>query len=160
LLTGLVEKDQLHVKSSDGKLDKQVPWNDKVIGLARQDRIFQEYKVKPGDGFSYQSYEPTITSVVTVRVKVKDLEEVEIGGQKQKLLRVETMPDKVKAANGEVQLPGMTSWLDKDLMPIRMQMEMPGLGQMILLRTSKEAALAAGPPPKPGEVDSMLKKNL
>jgi len=72
LITGVVEEDKLHVKTSDLRVDKLEPWDDKVIGLPRQERLFQEKKVKPGDTFSYSSYEPSISHVVTVRATVKD----------------------------------------------------------------------------------------
>src|SRR5262249_22812353 len=36
LVTGVVKGDQLHVRTSDLRVDKKVPWNDKVVGLARQ----------------------------------------------------------------------------------------------------------------------------
>src|SRR5207237_647658 len=82
---------------------------------ARQDRLFAERKLKPGDQFSYLSYEPVIVHVVTTRVQVKDYEEVEVLGKKQKLLRVEARPDKIE----NVQLPTLVSWLDDKYQPVR-----------------------------------------
>jgi hypothetical protein len=140
VMTGLVEDDQLHVKVEGGRrLDKKIPWNDQVVGLYRQDALFREHKVKPGDEFSYLSYEPQLTAVVTTRVKVKDFEEVAVPGskKKQRLLRVEALPDKI----GDFQPPTMTSWLDKDLRPVRSQFEVPGLGKLLLTRGTREAVL-------------------
>ena len=49
-----------------------------MIGLAAQERIFAEKKVKPGDQFTYLSFEPTLQVVVTQRVTVKEPEEVDV----------------------------------------------------------------------------------
>ena len=56
----------------------KTPWDDSVIGLARQEHIFQDKKVKPGDHFSYASYEPTLQVVTTMQVTVKEPEEVDV----------------------------------------------------------------------------------
>lgn len=144
LLTGVVEGRQLHLKTADGRLDTKIPWNDQVVGLYRQDQLFREHKVKPGDSFSYLSYEPTITSIVTVRVAVKDEEEVEVLGKKRKLLHVEAVPDKVRGPQGPIPLPSLTSWLDDDLQPVRNEMDLQPLGKIVLYRAGREVALAAG----------------
>jgi hypothetical protein len=140
VLTGTVEGDQLHVKV-EGKmeLDKKIPWNDKVIGLYREQNLFKDRAVKPGDQFSYLHYEPLISFVVTVRVQVKDYEEFRVAnGKTQRWLRVDVAPDKIEG----VQLPPTTFWLDKDLEPVRSEVDMPGLGKLILERTTREKARA------------------
>jgi transglutaminase-like putative cysteine protease len=38
----------------------------------------------------------------------------------------------------------MTSWLDKDLLPVRSRTEIPGLGQVTFYRTTREAATSQG----------------
>jgi transglutaminase-like putative cysteine protease len=145
---GTVEEKGLHVKVNGTKIDKFVPWNDDVIGLYRQDRICKEKKVKPGDTFTFSSYEPSITAVVAVRGKVGEAEEVSTPKGKVKLLRVELASDPVnvpKPGSDEtfkLQLPKMVLWLDKDLMPVRRQTDLPGLGTIVLLRTDREAATA------------------
>lgn len=143
VLTGTVTGDQLHVRVDNGRIDKKVYWNDEVVGLYRQEKLYRERQAKPGDKITYLSYEPTINAVVTVRATVKDEEEVEVLGGKKRLLRVEAAPDKVEVPGASVQLPGMTSWLDKELLPVRSEMEMPGLGKIVLQRTTKAVATAA-----------------
>jgi transglutaminase-like putative cysteine protease len=146
-MKGTVDGDRLHVKVDGGrKLDQKIPWNDEVIGLYRQSQIFRERRVKPGDQFSYQSYEPTITAVVTTRVAVKDYEEVEspLTKQRQRLLRVEAVPDKI----GNVQLPRLVLWLDSEHEVVRSQVDMAPLGTLTLVRTTRQIAMApasAGP---------------
>ena len=63
---------------------------------------------------------------------VKDYEDVAmLNGKKQRLLRVEELADKVMGPQGLTQLPGMTTWLDKDLRPVCSEFEMPLLGKQL-----------------------------
>jgi hypothetical protein len=138
-LAGTVEGEQLVVKvSGPMNLERKIPWNDQVIGLYREQQIFKEKNVKPGEKFSYQHYEPMVNAVVTVQAVVKDFEAVEIAKAKRLLLRVETVPEKILT----VQLPPTTFWLDKDLQVVRTQTDMPSLGKLSTLRTTKETALS------------------
>jgi hypothetical protein len=145
LVTGTVDGDRLHVQA-DGRRPyaKDIPWNDQVIGLYRQERLYRERQVKPGDTFQYLTYEPTVTAVVRTRAAVKDFEEVEgpKGRGRQRLLRVEVATDKIMG----VQLPPLTLWLDDNLKPVRSQVDMPGLGKLTLYRTSRGQALGQGGP--------------
>jgi len=147
-LNGTVEDDQLHVQIDDcatGKrvVDKKIKWNDEVVGLYRQMKLFQQKKVKAGDKFSYQTYEPTLNTVLTVQAAVKDEEEVELpGGKKKRLLRVEAASDKVELPGTTITLPVMVLWLDKDRLPVREQLQMEGLGKVVLQRSTKEIARA------------------
>src|SRR5205085_742576 len=78
VVRGTLQDDrQLHVTLPDGR-ERALRWNDKVIGLRRQERYFQEKKAKPGDEFVYLTYEPTVTAVVTIRAAVKDSERVDV----------------------------------------------------------------------------------
>jgi transglutaminase-like putative cysteine protease len=145
---GVVEEKGLHVKVNGGQIDKYVPWNDEVVGLYRQEQIFKDRKVKAGDKFTFSSYEPSLTTVVMVRGKVSDAEEVATLKGKKKLLRAELASDAIvvpKQGTDEtfkIQLPKMIVWLDKDLTPVRRQTDMPGLGTIVLLRTDRETATA------------------
>jgi transglutaminase-like putative cysteine protease len=80
--------------------------------------------------------------MVTNRVAVKGYEEIDLPGtkQKQRVLRVETTTDKIE----NVQLPGVTYWLDQDLMPVRTQTEIPGLGPVTLDAATEESARRSG----------------
>lgn len=148
-LTGTVDGKQLHVKvNGNMNLDKKVPWDDKAVGLYREHTMFKDKTVKPGDTFTYLHFEPMISAVVTVRVTVKEPEEVEIDKGKKKLLRVEAIPDKISG----VQLPLTISWLDDDLIPIRSQVDMPGLGKMTLQRTTRDLALKGVTPAKISDI--------
>jgi hypothetical protein len=142
VLTGRVgEGNKLSLQVDGGqRLDQQIPWNDQVVGLYRQERLFQEHKVKPGDQFSYLSFEPQLTTVINTRVTVKDYEDVEVFKVKQKLLRVEAVSDKIQ----DVQMPPLTTWLDKNLVPVRSEVEMPGLGRLVLYRGTERQAKAPG----------------
>jgi hypothetical protein len=143
VMAGTVEGRRLHVRvdevrgrERERKLDKTIPWDDQVIGLYRQQRLFQQRRIKPGDAFSYQSYEPTIKYVVTTRVKVKGFEDVAMRSGKRRLLRVEETPEKLTVQNVSVQLPPLVAWVDADFETVRSEVDMPGLGKLTLYRTS------------------------
>jgi len=142
VLTGTVEDGQLHVKLQGGPpMDKKIRWSPQVVGLYREQILYQDKKVKPGDQFSYLHYEPLVNAVLSIKVEVKDSEEVSIrGGAKQRLLPVEATPEPIAG----VQLPGTKLWLDKDLNVIRSLMQMEGMGELELVRTTKAVALKKG----------------
>jgi Transglutaminase-like superfamily len=149
VLKGNVHEGQLEVTvQGRARQEKKVPWDDGVIGLYCQERLFQEHKVQPGDQLSYLGYEPSINHVVANRVTVKDFEVVEIFKVPKRLLRVETLPDKVLG----VQLPGLITWLDKDWRAVRSQFAIPQLGTLVLYRCSKEEAT------RPSRVDTDIAK--
>ncbi|HEV2947436.1 MAG TPA: transglutaminase domain-containing protein [Gemmataceae bacterium] len=142
VLTGNVEDGQLHVKLQGGPpMDKKVRWSPQVVGLYREQTLFKEKKAKPGDQFSYLHYEPLVNAVLSIKVEVKDFEDVSIlGAAKQRLLRAEATPDPIMG----VQLPATNLWLDKDLNVIRSLTQMEGMGQLELVRSTRAAALRKG----------------
>jgi hypothetical protein len=162
-LTGTVDGDELHVKVDGGaRQDKRIPWDEKVVGLYRQEHLFQDRQVKPGDHFSYLSFEPTINAVVNTQVTVKDYEQVETPDGKRRLLRVDAVADKLKIPGGSFQLPALVSWLDEGLQVVRSQVELPGLGKMVLNRADKRVATAAIGPSGKGPnlgLNSLLRLN-
>jgi hypothetical protein len=155
---GRVEGDKLVVRSGNEAEGKKLPWNDKAIGMARQDQLFREHKVKPGDRFDYLNYELALATAVPVRVTVKEVEETDLleakkDGMKikvehvqRKLLRAEAVSDKVEVGGQAVQLPKLVSWLDKDLQTVRFEMDL-GLGVLTGYRTTKEVAQQEGVAP-------------
>jgi hypothetical protein len=160
VMTGEVEEKGLHVKFDGGRIDKMVRWNDKVLSAYRQELLFSERKVKAGDEFSFLSYEPQLNYVITIRAAVKEPEDVDllkvsreankpkVTRVKERLLRVELKPDKVEVSGNSIQLPGIVLWLDGDRQPVRSELEMPGLGNIVLYRTTREVAML----PNSGEI--------
>ena len=142
-IVGIVKGKQLELLI-DGKSGvlQPAPWDDRAVGLYRQQSLLADRKVKPGDKFNFLSFEPTVNLLVRMDVTVKDFEEVSVPGAKSrsKLLRVELVPEKLEG----VELPKLTQWLDEDLKLVRQDTEIPGLGQMTLVRTTREVALAPG----------------
>jgi transglutaminase-like putative cysteine protease len=133
VLTGTVlGGNKLRVKVEGSKrLEDTIPWDDQVVGLYRQERLFREHKVKPGDQFRYQIFEPQLSAVLGIRVVAKDYEVVEVFKTKTSLLRVEAVADKIQ----NVQLPPSIYWLDKTtLAPVRSELDIPGLGKLVLYR--------------------------
>jgi hypothetical protein len=148
LLTGTVNGKQLLLAVDGKKALKPAPWNEAAIGLYRQHRIYQERNVKPGDKFSYPSFELSINLVVNTQVEVKDYEEVELLGGKtrKRLLRVEVRPEKITdEQNNQVQLPMQVLWLDDQFTAVRSEVEVPGLGPMVLHRSTRAGVTAPAP---------------
>ena len=142
-LTGTVVAGKLRVLVDGTKELKAETWDPNVVGLFRQQTIFKQKQIKPGDEFKYLSYEPSINAVVPTTVRVKDYEEVELFGDelKKRLLRIETRTAKIN----NVQMPALTSWVGENRTVQRSQVDVPGLGLVVLYRTSKAVATAPGP---------------
>jgi len=126
------------VKSNVKTNEFKNPWDPKALSIWGEIAIFRDKKVQPDDSFSYRFFAAQLSSIVTMQVKVKSIEEVLLprGGNK-KLLRVESKPDEIQGH----QLPGSVIWLDpKTLEPILSQTELPGIGLLTMLRSTKAAA--------------------
>lgn len=147
-IEGVVEDKKLHLTLNKGKALDPAPWTENVAGIYAQQRMFKEKKVFPGDTFSYLAFEPSINLVILTRVTAKEHEEIDVDGKKQKALRVEVRGDKIQ----NYTPPPLVVWLDESLEPVQSLTEVPGLGKLKLVRTTRNLALAtpaaAGPAPK------------
>ncbi len=131
-------------------------WDPSNLGLAREQTLLQDRKVKTGDEFTYKYFEPQVTHPVTVKVSVKDIQEVAFPGSvKRKLLKVIATPSALKLSNGgTLQLPPSIFWADPVTFDIvASQMDSTELGKVTLVRTSKIAALAPN-----GQVPDLMKR--
>ena len=151
-IDGLVVGDEIRFTVNGDKPLTPNPWNDEVLGLFKQQSLYRDHDLKPGDTFSYLSFEPTINVVVKTGVTVKGFREVEIKGakKKRKLLLVESIPEKIEYKRGpdkveKIQLPISLTWLDEKLEPVKTEVEIPNLGPIVMYRTTKAEALAPGP---------------
>jgi hypothetical protein len=140
-MRGIVDDTGKKIKisvESNVKNEFENPWDNQVIGLSAESALLRERKVKPGDTFSYRVFEPTISHVATVKIVAREVEEVLLPrGGKQRLLRVESTPEKIQ----DVQLPASTIWVDPQTFETVMtQVDMPGIGLLSLLRSTKQAA--------------------
>jgi hypothetical protein len=142
-IAGVVKDGRVHLTLDGAKPLPSAPWNDETVGFYQQQTILKDRKVKPGDKFSYPSFEPSINLVLKTEVEVRDYEELLLPGAKQKvrLLRVESKPEPIQ----KVQLPALVVWVNPALEPVLSEVEVPGLGRIRLLRTTKTAALSPGP---------------
>jgi transglutaminase-like putative cysteine protease len=147
-MRGTVKDGKLVVNfgGQGGPMTRTFPWDNRAIGIYRQEQIFRDRKVKPGDRFTYVSFEPTLDHVVVNQVSVKDFEEFDVKGIRKRVLRVDSKPDRVKADNGDVQLPGLTTWLNQDLVPVYNRFELPQLGTLFLVRSTASEAKRLGRP--------------
>jgi transglutaminase-like putative cysteine protease len=135
---------------------KEYRWDPTNVGLAREQTLLREKQVKPGDEFTYRYYEVQVTHPITVRVSVKDLEEVALPGRgNRKLLKVVCTPEPLKLeSGGKLQMPAASYWADPvSYDTIKSEMEIPGIGTVLLIRASKVAALAPN-----GQVPDLMKR--
>jgi transglutaminase-like putative cysteine protease len=121
--------------------ERKQPWNDQAIGLYGEELLFRDRKIEPGLQFSFLKFEPSLDSMINYHVELKDWEEVPLlKNAKKRLMRVETRMDKIQ----DIQLPTVTSWIDDKGDTIKRQMQLPGLGQLVTYRATREQALAKG----------------
>ena len=145
-INGTVVGKQLQLVLNGKTPLKPAPWNDDVVGLYKQQLLPQERNLKPGDRFAYLSFEPSINLVLKTEVVAKGYRDVEVKGKskKQKLLLIETIPEKIEYKQGpdtvKVQLPITLSWLDENLEPVKMEVEIPSLGPIVIYRSTKAQA--------------------
>ena len=76
VLSGQLEDGRMHVRIDKGRIDRRLRWSDDVVGLYRLEQLFQQRKPKPDDRWTLRRYDPTYNTVVTLRVAVKEREEV------------------------------------------------------------------------------------
>ncbi len=149
-LRGEVDGNRMRIQV-EGPVSNQktIAWKPEFIGLAGETHFLAENKPAPGSTLSYTYFEPTVSFPVTITLKVGQVEPVSLPGRPaQKLLRVEATPEKIQ----QVQLPTSTIWCDPDSYQIiGSRADIPGLGEMTLVRSTKQLALAPGsaaaPPP-------------
>ncbi len=158
--TGTVEDGKLRVRSPRDARGQLVPWNAAVLGTYKQDLLYKERKVKPGDKLAFVTYEMSVLAPLTIRAVVKEAEKVDVLQASKvdgkvtvkrvpvKLLRVESVADKITVGENTIRLPRQLAWLDKDRMPVRYQWEFPGLGLITLYETTKEVATRPGLAPE------------
>jgi hypothetical protein len=128
-----------------GAGEQQYRWDPNNLGLAGEQTLLRDRKAKPGDTFTYRYYEMTVTHPVTVHVEVKKEEVVTMpGGGKRRLLKVVARPEPLDLGDGKkLPMPAGTFWADPvGYDTVKTLMEIPGLGVVSLIRTSKAAALA------------------
>lgn len=151
-IDGTVIGNQIELTLNGKQALKPAPWNHDVVGLYKQQTIYRDHDLKPGDKFTYLSFEPTINLVLKTGVMAKGYRDIELKGsrKKHKLLLIETTPEKLEYTRSpgqvdKVQLPVSLSWLDDKFDPVKTEMEVPGLGPIVLYRATKAQALAPGP---------------
>ena len=138
-VVGKVDGRLLHLQArgGQGNFKKDIPWDPRAIGTLGEENVLKNRKPKPGDKFDYRLFEPIVNAIVTVRVAVEDFEQVPFGNQKRKLLRATAVPDEIDG----VQLPGQILWVDDEYNLLRSTTVMPGLGFLLVDRTTREDAL-------------------
>lgn len=149
VLTGKIA-DGILKTQSEGVVQKaeEVAWPDGVLGIAKESTLYKDKKPKAGDTFDYFMYEGRLNRVMKVTVEVKALETIALfqGQTPKPMLRMVTTLNPLKDKDGKVifRVPPATLWCDAETYePTRTDQDMPSLGgRLIIVRTTKEAALA------------------
>jgi Transglutaminase-like superfamily len=150
VLTGKVTDGILSTKS-EGVIQKEekIAWPAGVLGIGREATLFKDKKPKEGDSFEYQIYEGRLNRVMKINVVVKALETIALvqGEKPRPMFRLVSTMDSIKDKDGKVlfKMPASTMWIDGETYePMRTDQDMPSLGgRLIIVRTTKEAALKA-----------------
>lgn len=137
-VTGVVNGATLHSRA-EGKMkfDKQVPWDPAVVGALGELQLAGKKKPQVGEQFDYLIYEPIINSIVTVQAKAEAYEKVQIGNQSPNLLKVVASPKPVQG----ITLPSSTFWFDAHYELVKSETLMPGLGKLVIERSTKDVAM-------------------
>lgn len=158
MLAGSLEGGRMHVRIDGGRIDRQLRWSDDVVGLYCLEHLFQERKPKPDDRWTLKRYDPTYNAVVTLRVAVplangrsqpagRANQPADAGhSPTADLLRIELTPEPLEAPGIKVKPPQEVWWLDDRFVLARRQIELEGLGAVMLTRTTRERAIAPAAP--------------
>jgi hypothetical protein len=124
----------------------KMKWNDKTLGLYAQERLFQERQPEPNSRFDFIKFEPSLDTWLTVHVEVKEHEETPLlAGKKSRLRRIETRLDKFMG----VEFPPEVVWVNDAGEVLKRQSQLPGLGNLVMYRTTREVALVGNGQPAP-----------
>jgi hypothetical protein len=146
VLSGSLEDGRMHVRIDNGRIERRLRWSDDIVGLHGLEHRFAERKPKAGDRWTLKRYDPTYNAVVVFHAAFKEREEVALtpGAARVKLLRVEMAAEALEAPGIKVQPPEEVWWLDERFVPVRRQFDLEGLGTLVLTRTTRQTAQAAG----------------
>jgi hypothetical protein len=135
---GVVQNNQLNV-TAEGKMqfNKSIPWDPTVLGTLGELNQVGKIKPQPGHKWSYMIYEPIINALVKVDAIAIGYEELTVSGKKYNLLKITAQPQAVAG----VTLPASSFWFDAKYEMIRSETIMPGLGKLLLDRTTRDVAL-------------------
>jgi hypothetical protein len=122
-------------------VEKKIPWNSDSIGMWAEELIYAQRKIQPGDRFKFRKFVPELDTHLLVQVEAGEPEETALlDGKTARLLKVVTKIQKVES----LELPQETVWLSADREPVKRQSQIPGLGQIVTFRTTKDRALQTG----------------
>jgi hypothetical protein len=151
-----LEEKKLKVRREGAvKGETEIAWPEGVVGLVREPRLFKELNLKVGESFDYPSYVSQVNWVVKATLTFEGEESKALwpNTPPRKLLRYSTklaplaLPD-----GGKLKLPPSVTWVDHETFePLMLECDFPSLGgQLIYLRTTKDAATA--PSTRPPEI--------
>jgi hypothetical protein len=150
--------DQKIVVSAAGEFNSksEFKWDPTCVGLAGEQTLLRDRKVKAGDTLTYRYFEPQVANYVRVQIAVSPAQKVTLPGSAPRdLLKVVATPEPLQLKGGQkLQMPPATYWVDPVTYDTaKTEMEVPEIGKVTLLRTSRVAALAPN-----GDVPDLMKR--
>jgi hypothetical protein len=149
---GKVEGDKIRIKIGNNPNPVALPWQDDVIGLAKQERMWADQKLKPGLVVRYKNFDPAVGAAVNLTATVQEKEDAlvleDVGtAEKPKssqvrksLWRILLTAEPVQIGPNKIPLPDQTLWVDDNGHILRSEFDFPGLGRMTTLRVNKGLA--------------------
>lgn len=149
---GTVDGDKVLFKVSGVPQVLALPWDRDVVGLAWQDRLWSDNKLKAGLVVKFKNYDPALNAVVTITATVGEREDavvLEDKGTPEKpkaeqvrksLWRVVLASSPVELGGQKIPLPDLVQWVDDSGQILRSEVEMPGLGRIAMVRVTKGLA--------------------
>jgi Transglutaminase-like superfamily len=127
-----------------GAKPRTIRFDPNAVGLRGERLFLKDSKAKPGDALTYRYFEGQIGMYVTVRVAVKELVKYKLpGGNPQEYLKIIAKPDLIDDGRNKIQMPASTIYADPKTLEVAGNvMEIPGLGDVTMVRTTRAGALA------------------
>jgi transglutaminase-like putative cysteine protease len=128
------------VKEGAASSKVEIPWGKDVLGIWAEANLLGEKRLKPGEAVEYKHYDAQVNNVTRIRVTAGEPEPLSLpSGEVVRCPTAVAKPEKI----AELQLPAEKIWLDpKTLRILQTEADVPGLGRMVVVRATKEQALA------------------
>ncbi len=143
---GTVNEGRVTIVTSQYGME-QTQTFDFPVGALMSWGLFRETLLrgfKPGTEYTVETYSPELRldDSVPATIKVGDWEEFDHAGQRRKGQRVTVL---LATPAGPME---MKSWVDSDGSALKVEVPMPGLGNMVIMMTDQHTALADFVPPE------------
>ncbi len=133
--------DRMLFRDAAGKGLAPQTWSGLVLGLLARERLPAKSNMQAGDTTRVLGHESLINQVVGLTATMHPPERVSLNNQTAELVRVDWKPKLLRDA--AVELSPTTWWLDADRKVVRRQVQLDGLGTVVMTRSTPEAVRLA-----------------